>query len=750
MEKRLSKDSKDYLGSGGESLFSLIDNEEINVDKLSLADYRAMLDNDGQIQMLYNAITNTILSAGVELIGTDETTKQFIKEILFNNHNEGGFYSGFSLTNRRIMRAILEGFRAFEIIYRIKDGKIVLDDVAPRSGRSRMELTMLADDFGRFLGVRQRTYFNTKNIDVKIINETNKAKKVIKATMGEEFGSLYGRSLFKPAWYHYDKAHKCFYLLHVAGELGSIKYRKFETNGSLSEDKKEALAEVLERVGQESFVIYSKDQGELIFEDVSDANVMQALITITDKHYSLISKSVLAQFIDLGSSVSSTGSRSLGDTQMDFFKTGLQSIATILIEDTWNTIISELVSLNFPNNEVPKLKVNPIADNTIEILFDIFKDMSKGNQITDTVKKELIKRTTKELGLDVDPKDIDLEFNTQKEDIQRQRQETERESQKQDKQKQNNVEASEMGELGAQPYSRPLYLDEQKVLLSDIKIKLDSAKEQSVKILSNKLDNQKVEIVDNYIEAIRRGHGAVKQLKIQLAEQTLYSDELELLANQTAEFGKFTVSKELDKPIIATVKKDSNYIKSKVALVVAEQENGLRFRLQNTSNELIRRKAPENEAKLILEQEFEAYMQKKVVPTVDITVGGYFNMGRGMMFDKYENEIWGYRYTAVLDNRTTEYCSTMDGRVFDKNDPEFIVRTPPQHWGCRSFWTPVTYEEQKQEGFVVDGGGDVPLFSSINTYTGLSEKLDRQKSQNIKTEINSLIDEISGENQSVF
>ena len=43
-----------------------------------------------------------------------------------------------------------------------------------------------------------------------------------------------------------------------------------------------------------------------------------------------------------------------------------------------------------------------------------------------------------------------------------------------------------------------------------------------------------------------------------------------------------------------------------------------------------------------------------------------------------------YQFIATLDNRTTEICKNMDGRVFNLKDIEVGVNCNPMHFGCRS------------------------------------------------------------------
>ena len=48
--------------------------------------------------------------------------------------------------------------------------------------------------------------------------------------------------------------------------------------------------------------------------------------------------------------------------------------------------------------------------------------------------------------------------------------------------------------------------------------------------------------------------------------------------------------------------------------------------------------------------------------------------------------IKGMRFTAVLDNRTSQICAHHDGNVYDVSDTRY---TPPLHWRCRSTLIPV-------------------------------------------------------------
>lgn len=54
--------------------------------------------------------------------------------------------------------------------------------------------------------------------------------------------------------------------------------------------------------------------------------------------------------------------------------------------------------------------------------------------------------------------------------------------------------------------------------------------------------------------------------------------------------------------------------------------------------------------------------------------------------------VSGYEFSAILDDRTTEVCAHLDGRVFEKG--EYAQRImPPLHFNCRSQLVPVTIFE---------------------------------------------------------
>jgi SPP1 gp7 family putative phage head morphogenesis protein len=54
--------------------------------------------------------------------------------------------------------------------------------------------------------------------------------------------------------------------------------------------------------------------------------------------------------------------------------------------------------------------------------------------------------------------------------------------------------------------------------------------------------------------------------------------------------------------------------------------------------------------------------------------------------------VKGYRFTAVLDTRTSAICSSKDGQIYPLEDRRYV---PPLHWNCRSTLVPVLKSKEE-------------------------------------------------------
>ena len=82
------------------------------------------------------------------------------------------------------------------------------------------------------------------------------------------------------------------------------------------------------------------------------------------------------------------------------------------------------------------------------------------------------------------------------------------------------------------------------------------------------------------------------------------------------------------------------------------------------------------------------------------------NWGR-MSVMKEDKAVVGYTYWAIIDERTTDICDSLDGKHFKKTDSDFGSIVPPNHYGCRSYLEPV---------YAWD---DSPRYNSSDKFTNL-------------------------------
>ncbi len=68
------------------------------------------------------------------------------------------------------------------------------------------------------------------------------------------------------------------------------------------------------------------------------------------------------------------------------------------------------------------------------------------------------------------------------------------------------------------------------------------------------------------------------------------------------------------------------------------------------------------------------------------------NWGRMTMYNDPELEgfVEAVQYSAILDERTTDICKHLDGKIVRLNDPDLQRIIPPNHFNCRSVLVAVT------------------------------------------------------------
>lgn len=86
-------------------------------------------------------------------------------------------------------------------------------------------------------------------------------------------------------------------------------------------------------------------------------------------------------------------------------------------------------------------------------------------------------------------------------------------------------------------------------------------------------------------------------------------------------------------------------------------------------------------------------VKKYATTVVRTSATDYYNAGRMNQFAKVADAIEAYMYNAIMDDATTPFCAGNDGRVILATDPALPSIVPPNHFNCRSTLEPIFFGE---------------------------------------------------------
>lgn len=72
------------------------------------------------------------------------------------------------------------------------------------------------------------------------------------------------------------------------------------------------------------------------------------------------------------------------------------------------------------------------------------------------------------------------------------------------------------------------------------------------------------------------------------------------------------------------------------------------------------------------------------------------NLWRESVFKTVEEDIHAYQYSAIIDDRTTALCRSLDGMLVKPWSAEYERFKPPNHWNCRSLWIAIMKEDPRK------------------------------------------------------
>lgn len=387
------------LGVTSEGVIGSYEQEE-NPDVLAPDTYIYMQENDGSVRSIVRMFTAPIVATSIKVIPgeNDKGEAEFIKSVFMGPLHVGGMTTPLPFVISDMCRAIFEGFRLYEKVPQIIEkgpwkGKIGWRKLAPRDSRT---IKLRADKHGGFNGARQLATFGSETVSSNFPPE-----KCLLYTFQKEKHPLYGESILKTAYYHYDKKHKLYYLAHKKAEIDAIglKILKIAKAGGVTDAERTAAEEAVEQIGVNTRLTLPEG-----FElEINRASAGYDVLNLIEHHDTQIMMSALSQAAQMGTKQKYAYTYGKGFKYQNMYLS--QAITSIMhsMEDTLNNwAVAPLIDWNFKSDSYPQLTFTPLTDEIQMMLNDIFYAMMKQKEfrLPSEVENKVIDAISEKLGLE--------------------------------------------------------------------------------------------------------------------------------------------------------------------------------------------------------------------------------------------------------------------------------------------------------------------------------------------------------------
>ncbi len=389
--------------------------ELIRRAEVSFAELQLMVDMDGHARAIWNAYKRAIVrsSRHAEVIPlkrngqNGEKEAEFIHDMIKLPRSLGGMVTSFPKTVAQQMMSTLFGFQAFEKVRDkpgtvIDDGLIHLNRLMPLSHRAT---TFKVDESGRFEGIHFRAQWRNQTIDRDIL-----PRDLAYISIDEEENPYYGKSMFLPAYYHFDKKHKLYYILHLALSVGALPPRIARKRMNIDDADSQRFLDAISNLGANAAMIMPDGLEMKKDEQLQGASGGLPYIEAIEHHNLEMSQSIGMQFIDVGTGGGGGAGFSMSKNHMDSSKIGIEEIQSY-IGDMWQEhVLPEFIHWNFGSENIPTIKLAPITNDQREAMQEVFEKVIgvRETPLSPEFIAELEKSMSEELGFeDMDGATID-------------------------------------------------------------------------------------------------------------------------------------------------------------------------------------------------------------------------------------------------------------------------------------------------------------------------------------------------------
>jgi len=336
-------------------------------------EYDKMLRGDGQIQAVELVVTLPVESTKwrIDPNPAGEPIDLEIANGLATNLFDGMSCLWEDVIAEGVM-APLMGANLLEKVWENRDGRDWLRKLAPRHPRTIQRWILDAE--GGCHGIIQRV---TDPVTGRVEDKPIPIEKLLRFTYRGRGGNVEGIGLMRPMRTHWHIKHALYNIANVGMEnLFNPTAVGVLPQGYTALDKEQYLA-ILRHFGRGIVLPPGYEQPGF----PAGNQRLPDIVTLINHHDTLIARSALAQFLQLGSG--QTGSWALSDSHVTLFLLALEQIAVRIAAVFDRYLIPEWVGYNYPGvDRFPSLKWSPIAHIMQRAaILQVLKDLASGHLI---------------------------------------------------------------------------------------------------------------------------------------------------------------------------------------------------------------------------------------------------------------------------------------------------------------------------------------------------------------------------------
>jgi len=373
-------------------------NAELKGQKAS-STYDKMRRSDAQVNAILSVVKLPIQAATWSVTVPDENdaVQEFLEEALFDRLN-------FQSLLRHALLMCDFGFELMEKVYVYDQGKMWLDKVSHRDQKTiwKWNVDENEDLESVTQQARKGSVYDTMDIP---------ANKILLFTFNQEGNNFEGISLLRSAYKHWFIKDGIYRIDAIAHERFGIGVPYAKAPEGYTETQKDAVEALMKnyKAGDQSY-LFILPEWEIGILGVQGTQRYDPLPSIRH-HDEMISRSVLAQFLNLGTT--GTGSYSLGDSMTDLYMFALKAIADQVKAEINQSVVRQLLDLNFGPNAEGEVTYADLDTTPPKEVAEMLKTLSDSKMLTYTPETEQHVRGIVDLPLL--PEDEETDDDTQPE-----------------------------------------------------------------------------------------------------------------------------------------------------------------------------------------------------------------------------------------------------------------------------------------------------------------------------------------------